>query len=91
MRKRGLPFLIISGMIFWGYYFLGRGPSSDPSGKTFRNKNLESIQAVIEDYRAKEGAYPGHLIELVEKGYLDELPISGAKSWEYDPSEGRVR
>lgn len=95
--KKGLRFIFIVAVIYWGYYFTkplvtGKkiSASIEKTGDVVHESNLNILEISIEIFCQKEGRYPERLNELVEKGYLTKLPDSGSRDWGYDHADGLV-
>jgi hypothetical protein len=98
MRKKGLIFIVIAAVLFWGYYYLfalnkkkivkksKKGLSAMVDG--LRKANSSLLRACIEDFHARTGKYPQELQELVTRGFIGKVP-SG--DWNYDPKTGTIK
>lgn len=65
-------------------------------GKTYQKaKTMDiilSLKQLVDSFCVQEGRYPNALRELVDKGYVEELPKPPAgREISYDPSTGIVR
>ncbi len=102
MKKKGFLLILVMGIIYWGYYFVGNPFSGNKikkmennpiaeSRELIHNTNINLLQTSIEIFHQSEGRYPKDLEELIVKGILLELPYSGGIEWEYNPENGTVR
>ncbi|MBN2406909.1 MAG: hypothetical protein JXJ19_04370 [Elusimicrobia bacterium] len=96
MKKKGLLFILIISLAYWGYYFFKPAARVNPGVRisdetAAREAGLRLLRMSIEVFMETEKRYPYELEELVEKNYLARLPESPADGWEYDPESGAVR
>ena len=95
LKKRGFFLLVMISIIYWGYFFIERVKFDDESGRGVaadtRAAGLKALEAQIEVFGIIEKRYPATLEELVEEGYLESIPASGAVPWKYDPEEGVIK
>lgn len=102
--KKGLIFIVLTGMLYWGYFYAKKFSSQEPiitgeeismpiqkAEEILRRANLNIIEKVIEIFKYSEGRFPEELNELVEKGYLVKIPDFGDKQWEYNKQDGSVK
>jgi len=97
--KKGLVFLILVSALYWGYVFLYNSSPVETLKKNgapektedfARSANRDILQTAIELFNYSEERYPENLQELEEKGFLNEVPESYGRPWNYDQSRGKV-
>jgi hypothetical protein len=106
LNKRGLLFIVLIAILYWGYYFIkpvviperSKRPGVRRSKLTEKERmemihsaNLNLLETSIYIFQQKEKRYPRDLSELVEKEYLSGIPDSGSRPWEYNPETGEVK
>lgn len=104
--KKGLLFLIVIATLFWAIFYMSdmvitdRPPADTAdslqsplkaAGDAVHRANRHIMETSIEIFRQREKRPPDSLEELVEKGYLSEIPDSGSSPWNYDPNTGRIK
>lgn len=100
--KKGMVFIFIIAVIYWGYYFTRKNPPRqmvaageikapiEEVSLIVHNANLNILQTSIEIFGQEQGRLPHNLTELVDKGYLSKLPDSGGFEWQYNSENGSV-
>jgi hypothetical protein len=96
--KKGLLFIVIISVVFWGYYFMQKRPVKENRIKStvkethdsVHEANLHILETSIMIFKQKEERFPLDLQGLVDKGYLSRIPDSGQTEWDYNPQNGSI-